>query len=544
MCGSRACRQRRSPIVVAQTAGPRRLSGVPSPRCVLVLSLLTTACNEAMPGSPVVDGAPPVDDAPAIVDADLDAPVAEPLRHRSYLKASNTDAEDRFGWALALSADGSTLAVASPYEDGAATTIGGDATSDAAFDSGAVYVYARSGSTWTLQAYVKPSNTGLGDHFGSSLALSADGATLVVGAPYEDGGAAGVGGDPSSNATSNAGAAYVFTRTGATWTQQAYVKATNPGVNDLFGSTVALDDSGTWLAVAATMEDSAATGVDGDQAGDAASNSGAVYVFARGGQGWAPSAYLKASNTGRGDELGAALDFDAAGTMLVIGATGEHSASGGVGADQSDNTMPLAGAVYVFRRSATAWAQAAYIKAPDPERSDFFGSDVATSADGSVLVVSSPGDNEVITDSGAAYVLTATGDTWTHLAKLKAPNPDEFDGFGAKLALSADGETLTLTAIGEASASTGIDGDSADDSADNAGAAYLMTRQGATYGHTHYVKASNTNWQDGFGSAIAISGDGTVIVVGAFDEDGAGTGVGADPTSNSSEDAGAAYVYW
>ena len=115
-----------------------------------------------------------------------------------------------------------------------------------------MYVFTRNGTVWSQQAYIKASNTGSGDHFGMSVALSGD--TLAVGATGE----ASDGSSQSDNSLSDAGAAYVFTRSGTTWTQQAYVKASNPDSDDNFGYSVAL--FGDTLAVGATGEDSNATG--------------------------------------------------------------------------------------------------------------------------------------------------------------------------------------------------------------------------------------------------------------------------------------------
>src|SRR5262249_12475652 len=135
---------------------------------------------------------------------------------QAYIKASNTEAGDSFGASVALAADGSILAVGAPLEDSSATGIN-NSQANGATDSGAVYVFARSGSVWAQQAYVKASNTGAGDEFGFSVALSPDGLTLAAGAIAEDSAATGVGGDQSSNAASNAGAAYTFARTGVVW---------------------------------------------------------------------------------------------------------------------------------------------------------------------------------------------------------------------------------------------------------------------------------------------------------------------------------------
>ena len=127
-----------------------------------------------------------------------------------YVKASNTGASDEFGYSVALSADGNTLAVGAVGEDSNATGVNGDQTDNSASRSGAVYVFARSGASWTQQAYVKASNTGADDRFGYSVALSADGNTLAVGADYEASNATGVNGDQTDNSASDSGAVYLY----------------------------------------------------------------------------------------------------------------------------------------------------------------------------------------------------------------------------------------------------------------------------------------------------------------------------------------------
>jgi hypothetical protein len=173
-----------------------------------------------------------------------------------YLKASNPGEDDRMGRGdplvgvtLAMSADGNTLAVSSPHEDSAATGVNGNQRDESAWDAGAVYVFVRAGGRWTQQAYVKASNTQTSDRFGSAVALSGDGNTLAVAASLEDSGARGVNGNQADNAAESAGAVYVFRRTGAAWTQQAYVKASNADAGDQFGWSVALSHDGSTLAV-------------------------------------------------------------------------------------------------------------------------------------------------------------------------------------------------------------------------------------------------------------------------------------------------------
>ena len=119
------------------------------------------------------------------------------------------------------------------------------------------------------------------DRFGQTLALSADGSVLAVGASGEDSAAAGLGGNSLDNSSSNSGAAYVFVRNAGLWSQQAYLKASNSEAEDWFGGAVALSADGNTLAVSARQEGSAATGVGGNQTDNSAKTSGAVYVFTR-----------------------------------------------------------------------------------------------------------------------------------------------------------------------------------------------------------------------------------------------------------------------
>lgn len=136
-----------------------------------------------------------------------------------YVKASNTEtatslAEEGFGFSIALSADGNTLAVGAPAEDGGASGINGNEADNTAFHSGAVHVYTRTNNAWTKQAYIKASNPTGEDHFGERLALSGDGNTLAVASAGpgvgEDGNATGINGNQSNNSASASGAVYLY----------------------------------------------------------------------------------------------------------------------------------------------------------------------------------------------------------------------------------------------------------------------------------------------------------------------------------------------
>ncbi|MCZ0955239.1 MAG: FG-GAP repeat protein, partial [Rhodospirillaceae bacterium] len=356
-------------------------------------------------------------------------------------------------------------------------------------------LYAGQAVAQSSATYVKASNPGVDDQFGGSavllgvsLALSGDGETLAVGARMEDSGATGVDGDQQDNSMRNAGAAYVFGRTAdGSWEQQAYLKASNTGAADQFGFAVAISDDGDTLAISANLEDSAATGVNGDQHDNSMENSGAVYIFRRDDEGWGQEAYLKASNTGEpedGDGFGYVLGLSADGNALAVGATGEDGSSTGANGDDSDNSARGAGAVYVFERDGDEWSQQAY---------------------------------------------------------LKASNTDATDLFGISLAISDDGETLVISALDEDGSTQGINGRD-DNGSRGSGAVYVFTRDGGRWTQQAYLKSSNSGRNDAF-SMVALSGDGHTLGVSAFDEDSSDTGVGADQSDDSSEDSGAVYVF-
>jgi hypothetical protein len=370
---------------------------------------------------------------------------------------------DQFGFRVALSGD--TLAVAARYEDSGAAGVNGDETDNSADNSGAVYVFTRSGGVWSRQAFIKASNPNVSDWFGQGLALSGD--TLAVGASREASSATGINGNQADNSASGSGAVYVFTRTSGSWSQQAYVKASNAAAADGFGSAVALE--GDTMAVGASGEDSGATGVDGNPADESASASGAVYVFARTAGAWSQQAYLKASNTGADDLFGAEVALS--GDTLAVNAPSEASWASGVNGNQADNSVSNAGAVYVFVRSGTSWRQQAYLKSNAPAAGQRFGSSLRV--DGDHLLIGCPTESSPATQSGAAYLFSRRDGEWSQLAYLRAPNADAMDYFGMGVAIS--GGTVVVGAYLEDSAATGIDGDMSDNSLDGAGAAYVWS---------------------------------------------------------------------
>lgn len=459
----------------------------------------------------------------------------------AYAKASNTAANDHFGYSVAL--DGNTLVVGAPEEDSAETGAAGTGGDNGAVDAGAVYVFVRSGTTWSQQAYLKASNTGAGDRFGWNVALKGD--TLAVGAPLEDSAGRGTAGTGGDNSATDAGAVYVFVRTGATWTQEAYVKASNTGTGDRFGWSVALDAD--TLAVGALLEDSAGTGTSGTGADNDAADAGAAYVFVRSGATWTQEAYVKASNTDAGDVFGVSVAVR--GNRLAVGASGESSLVAG---SPANNGGPSAGAVYVFFRNGTTWSEEAYLKASTIGGADAFGLSVALDEnmplDMNTLVVGAPLEDGAdqtsngAVDSGAVYVFVRTGTTWNQEAYVKASNTDTSDVFGWRVAVS--GDMLAVGAPAEDSQVMTIDGDQTDNGALTTGAAYVFIRAAGIWTPLDYVKTTSVGTGssgDGFGGSVALAGG--TLAVAAIGEDSEAVGINGTENNDSQTESGATYVF-
>jgi FG-GAP repeat len=482
----------------------------------------------------------------------------------SYLKASNPGEDDHLGAdgatmgvTLALSADGNTLAVSAPHEDSGAQGINGDQSDDSMPDAGAVYVFARRGNVWFQQAYIKASNTGAWDQFGFAVALSGDGDTLAVGANLEDSAARGIDAEGTDDSAENSGAVYVFVRKGDTWTQQAYIKASNVDAEDQFGYSLALDQHGTTLAVGADGEASGATGVDADQADNTAELTGAVYVFTRRGGTWSQQSYIKAANAEQGDLFGFCVALASDGNRLAICGYDEDGGSKGIGGDASDNSANGSGAAYVFGRRGDAWVQETYIKASNTRKGDAFGSAIALSGDGKTLAVCAVDEDGLSAgidgdqggeqlqehSTGAVFVFGESGGRWAQQAYVKSTPIQPNDQFGLRLALSEDGDLLATGAPLQPGGGRGFDPDPADFSAPESGAVYLFARTQGRWAQRAYIKAPNAEAYDEFGGALGLSGDGRTLAVAARGEDGAATGFNGDESNNAMRDSGAVYVY-
>lgn len=457
-------------------------------------------------------------------------------RSIGYFKAGNAGRADLFGTAVALSGDGSVLAVGAPQESASARGVfavppAGDSN---ALSSGAVYLFTREAGGWRPLAYLKASDAQAGARFGETLALSPDGLTLAVGAPSQDTGAI------------DAGAVYVFSRASGAWQEQQVLQVQDGTAGEAFGTGLALSADGKTVAAGAPWRDIASPDFESLTLVDA----GEVHVFTHGDAGWSRQTRIVAAADRA--HLGASLALSADGSTLAAGAPTESSGATRIDGDQADTSAGGAGAVFVFTRSGNDWVQQAYVKGSRLQAGDAFGTSVALSGSGDVLAVGAPyddrataavGDGGGAPDSGAVYTFVRSGTTWSEQDFLKPLAVGEGDAFGSVVALSQDGAMLAVGAPSEESNARGIQGNATDNSLNWPGATYLLARDDAAgWRQQGYLKASNTHDQMAFGSSLGLSSNGSSLVVGAVGESGPAGGTGsvdAQPLPYS----GAVYLY-
>lgn len=431
---------------------------------------------------------------------------------QTHLLASDAAPGDLYGSAVALSRDGNTLAVGADLKAAGRPADGVPA-------AGAVYVYTRTPQGWREQARLRASVPTTGSGFGHSLSLSDDGSRLAVGAPFESHNAASA--DP--RAEGDQGTVYVFGRSDKGWDLQSRLLASRAGSFDWFGMSVSLSGRGDTVAVSAHRH-------DGGDARAPLADSGAVYVFKQGASGWTEQAVVEAAHAQAGGRLGTSVALSSDGRTLAAGA----SAMG-------------RGAVHVFRQEPTGWREQAEVSSASATTQNPLGSQVLLSADGMTLAVgaTAPDGTEARQrTAGSAYVFVNQGGQWQQRARLQASNTDMGDAFGERLALSADGRVLAVSAVYEASAARGFNGDQADNSTLSAGAVYRYAFDGKRWRQTDYVKSNRSRTGDVFGSALALSGDGRQLAVGARLEDGAGSwGLWGFSLGGAMQNSGAVHLY-
>jgi hypothetical protein len=428
------------------------------------------------------------------LSTDYDLTIDHTGTQEAYLKAAHPQVMEGFGSSLAIYGD--TLAIGAMYNDSAST----DQTDTSAADSGAVYVFVRSGDAWHQAAFLKADAPTPNDFFGMRVAIWGD--TIAVGVPRAS---------PYGNTVPRGGSVYVFVRdVSGAWTRQAKLAITGSAASDMFGYSLALQQD--LLAVGAPYESSGA------------SQSGAVFLFKRDAGAWGAPLKLKATQPTREAVLGWSVALD--GDTLVAGAQ-DHS-----GLDMS---AVGPGSAYVFVQRGTDWTQQQRLQMPQPVDGATFGWSVAIQAD--TIAVGAPrADLLQLTPSGEVYLFERTADHWNYSYTLEAPVPRTSDYFGGSVALSDS--TLVVGAHNDANGSRGLSGDPAHDDGGGFGALHIYGRQDDHWVRAAYVKAANADMNDQFGEHLAVQGD--TIVAGAFGESSNSI---ANPSDNSLDSSGAVYVF-
>ncbi|MCK5924240.1 MAG: FG-GAP repeat protein, partial [Methylococcales bacterium] len=293
----------------------------------------------------------------------------------SKLVALDKEAGDELGSSVAL--------------DGIYAILGAEKDGDFGSNSGAAFVMKRVGFAWQIRIKLialKPSSQ---DHFGHSVSISGDYA--VVGA-YGDG--------------SNAGAAYVFKRSGDSWKQEARLQASDRAQGDKFGESVSI--SGDYVIIGAKDNS------------DQGASSGSAYIFKRNAAIWTQQAKLTATGASAGDFFGCSVSIS--GDLALIGSSSD------------DDNGSSSGAAYVFNRAGVNWSQTVKLTQTAASAGDEFGASVCIAGDS--LIVGAVHDNDAAANAGAAYIFTKSGGTWSQATQLLAPNPAANDEFGFSVSIS------------------------------------------------------------------------------------------------------------
>ncbi|MFA7459947.1 MAG: FG-GAP repeat protein [Trueperaceae bacterium] len=347
---------------------------------------------------------------------------------------------------------------------GGAVAVGGDylvvgaardGQTETALGHGAAYVYHQAEGAWVYQAKLLPSDSWDNQWFGNAVAIHGD--YVIVGAEHDNELGAG------------AGAAYVFRRDGATWTEQAKLLPWDTTAGSNFGLDVAIH--GDYAAVSSY----------------AGSSTGSVYIFQRNGEAWTQHAKLRAPTPTEWGNFGTSMAMTQ--DTIYVGSFAE--------------------AVYVFGRNGDEWTELAQLTAADGEDGDYFGMGVAATDD--LVVVGATAHDVDGQRSGAAYVFTREGNEWTAGAKLTPSQPTTLTGYGEAIAISQG--RMVIGSRGDPGA------------APNAGAAYVYQLSGGEWSEVAVLRAADAAENDWFGVAVALGAD--EVFVGASGKDGVELNSGA-----------------
>ncbi len=374
-------------------------------------------------------------------------------------------AGDEFGRAVAISGD--TVVIGAYADD---TTSGSNA--------GSAYVFVRSGVTWSLQAKLTANDGAASDQFGWCVSMDVD--TVLIGAPMDD-----------LTAGANVGSAYLFVRSGTTWSLPTRITAADGAVSDQFGWAVSVH--GQTALVGASLDDT----VSGTDAGSA-------YVFTLSGGSWLQQAKITAADGAGSDNFGYSVSLET--DTCLVGAYLDDTTGG-----------TNAGSAYVFVRSSNVWSQQAQLQAPDGAANDQFGISVSLSSESALIAAAFDDTIAGGVDSGSASIFVRTAATWSFEVQLIADDIQPGDVFGYEVSLS--GSTALIGAV---------DGDNSPGSL--SGCAYIFTRNGSSWSQQAKLVEASGLYNDQFGVRVALSGN-TAVIGANFKDTDAGL------------NSGCAYVY-
>uniref|UniRef100_UPI004055E377 FG-GAP repeat protein n=1 Tax=Candidatus Electronema sp. TaxID=2698783 RepID=UPI004055E377 len=392
------------------------------------------------------------------------------------LLAGDGAAGDEFGASVAVSGD---TAVIGAYHD-----------DDKGSASGSAYVFVRAADgTWSQQAKLTADDGAIDDMFGSSVSLSADGSTALIGACRDD------------DKGTDSGSAYVFVKgADSSWSQQAKLTAEDGAADDWFGY---------WHISLSAVGGTALIGSYRAADADVKSN-GSAYVFVKAVDGtWSQQAKLTANDGVERNWFGVSVSLSSDGGVALIGAP-------------FDEFFTSGGSAYVFVKAVGGtWSQQAKLTADDSVMGDVFGVSVSLSADGSAALIGAFLDDDKGADSGSSYVFTQGVDgSWNQQAKLTANDGAADDGFGSSVSLSADGRTALIGAYSD------------DDKGADSGSSYVFVKAAdSTWSQQAKLTADDGAIDDMFGSFVSLSADGRTALIGAYSDDDKGA------------DSGSSYVF-
>ncbi len=363
---------------------------------------------------------------------------------------------DRFGSSVAVSADGNTFVVGSPYDD------------DNGTDSGSVYYFHWNGLLWQTNKFTA-SDGESSDQFGNSVAVSADGNTFVVGSLYDD-----------DNGT-DSGSVYYFHWNGSLWQTNKFI-ASDGANGDNFGCSVAVSADGNTFVVGSPYDN------------DNGLYSGSVYRFHWNGSLWQTNKFI-ASDGASSNYFGYSVVVSSNGNTFVVGSLGD------------DDNGADSGSVYYFHLSDSSGQTNKFIVS-DGASGDKFGYSVAVSADGNTFVAGSP-----YNDSGSVYRFHWNGSLW-QTNKFIASDGATGDKFGSSVAVSVDGNTFVVGSPYN------------DDNGSDSGSVYRCYWDGSSW-QTNKITAYNGANSDYFGCSVSMSSNGNMLVIGNKNNDTVASQAGA-----------------